>query len=980
MIVVKKKIKKPLLLAILAGTLVLLVAAALILNAVLSSKNTGGNTEKPKVEYDESLGEYEYSGEPVAFPRIERVNMDYISIIGSDSKEFGFIRDSEWGELVMYYTDERGNINVYLPSILYTTLSGIEKYSELYALEQNDNFGSAPKLTYLCNAIGTAYFTARIELSADEAVRAKELEAYGLADSDNPVQVMFTGTEKIDGKEKKVNHKLIIGDRLVTGQGYYYMVDDRSTYVYTSNSLYLDYVFLTLTDYINPNLVAAGLAGDNAFEPYLTTDFTHWKNTLYDKDGTEDLNKDGVPDGNPDTVKDGSEVTVSADVYRPNTNDTENGGYSVSRGESISFDLASLSKLSGNERLIKALVGKNVGLQNKNIKVTVPTFSTSRELNLSDDVKDKYKYEIIAVESILTDDGEIDEAGVSVGDNDLIKVVYKVYVNGEGGYYDLHGIIDLSNEVIPEDAKAKLRLRTVGSYSEDRVVFEVDYDDKNAVVVDGTIVITEIVSIVDAETKENLDSVRDDARVIYKYYIIVDGRTIEGSDTNTIIIWDGLEGEDVEIANALRGKYVGEYKIEINADYYYEAVSSFVTYDISSIKFFTTKELVVSFAYEQASKRDPYYGESFYINTMDNKYSVYALNAASCEGVVRIFGGLLLNAAKSEGLVGSATVDIGITPDKLYKYGLYANTVYFELPRGIKADLSNVSDLDSYLNSLDDYTYYGTLGFTLYISDPDPETGKRYIASDLYDVIATIDGENFIFLDQHFLDFYARRNLVITNISNISEMNFEFFMSDLYGSYKNELQHNYVWAYNGKYYAKENLTEAQLPYATEVDMIQVIVDPSGECSDSELSKFLADKGYDKVSLYEFYDKKAIPGDTLGTSYFKEVTETLFYTFYEGTLSEERVEAELDSESLVMRLTVKLDEVEGYKYYYTYEFYRISDREVVVRISKIDSKTNTTVIDVSDFYISTFSFKKFVSKYVCLLNREAVDNDDSYYYD
>ena len=53
---------------------------------------------------------------------------------------------------------------------------------------------------------------------------------------------------------------------------------------------------------------------------------------------------------------------------------------------------------------------------------------------------------------------------------------------------------------------------------------------------------------------------------------------------------------------------------------------------------------------------------------------------------------------------------------------------------------------------------------------------------------------------------------------------------------------------------------------------------------------------------------------------------------------------------------------------------------MVRISKIDSANKSVVIDVSDFYVSTFSFKKFVSKYVCLLNGESVDNDDSYYYD
>lgn len=981
MIVVKKKMKKPLLLAILAATLVLLVGIALIVNAIVSKKSGEGNNVKPPVEVDTSIGESVYANSAVAYPRVERADIEYIAITGTDSKEFGFVKDDEWKELVMYYAEENDKINVYLPSILYMSLSGIDKYSQLYAVEQNDNYGTIPKLTYLCNAIGTAYFNSKIELSSDLATRERELEAYGLSSTDNPVRIVFTYT---DADKKQHSQRIAIGDKLITGEGYYYTVGDRNC-VYTTNSPYLDYAFLTLTDYINPTLVAAGLASDNSFEPYLTTDFSHWKNTVYDNDGTEDKDKDGVADGNPDKLKDGSEVTVKADIYTPNVNDIDNGGYSIDLDRILSFDLESMSKVTTNERLIKALKNAYVGAFAKPLRVTLPVYGSDRELKLEANKALKYTYEIISVESILTDDGEITDKGASLTDADLVKVIYKVSKEGQqaGLVNDSHGIIDLNSELIPEEAKTKLRAWTVGTYPVDRIIFDVNYTDKNSVLVDGQIVITEIVSITDSKTHEAIDNVKNGAEVIYKYYVIVNGRTIEGSDTTSLVVTKELEGEEKKIAEALSGKALGEYKIVIDADYYYEAISSFITYDIKSIEYFVVKEEIVSFAYQQASKRDPYYGESFYVNTLENEYSIYALNAASCEAVVRILGGLMTSATSSVGLTGTSVVELGVTPEKLYKYGLYANKIYFELPRGIKTDTSSIgsssSDIQDYLTSLDDYTYYGTLGFTLYISDPDPETGVRYIASDAYDVIATIEGDDFIFLDQTFIDFYARRNLVITDISNISEIKFDFYMSDLYGTYVNTLEHNHKWAYGGSFFNKENLTEEQLKYATEVDLIQVLVRPEGECSESELSKFLDNKGYSYVSLYEFYDKKTIDSDTLGTSYFKEMTETLFYTFYEGNLSEESQAAGLAAGNLIMRMTVRLDEVEDYRYYYTYEFYRISDREVMVRLSRINSVTEEVQTEVSDFYVSTFAFKKFVYKYIGILNKEEIDNDTAYYY-
>jgi hypothetical protein len=123
-------------------------------------------------------------------------------------------------------------------------------------------------------------------------------------------------------------------------------------------------------------------------------------------------------------------------------------------------------------------------------------------------------------------------------------------------------------------------------------------------------------------------------------------------------------------------------------------------------------------------------------------------------------------------------------------------------------------------------------------------------------------------------------------------------------------------------------------------------------------------------------------DTAGTSYFRDLCESLFATKYTGTLTEEE-QAMADGLSPLMRITVRLnsEHPDSKGKFFAYEFYRIDDRRVMVRLFNVNSKgevvTEGNVTDAKDFYISTPAFKKIVSHYFALLNAGEIDADKPY---
>ena len=997
--IVKKRLSSHhLLLIIVLGTLALL---AVTLGIVSGLEKPKGPTDDKQVTEIYDFEDY-YLNSPVAYSKLEESEISYL-IVKNDLGRFDMTRWPDvTGAMWIGYDNGRGISQMlqYIPPIV-----GKENdfsYESLYAIENNDGYGRIYMLTYLMTAIGTTYFDQRIELppvTDTTGQRDAMLRQFGLNTEDATV-VSFKYSDK-DSKGNVVsegNRIIYIGKKPVSGTGYYYRIDNRDFVYYTKNN-YFDYALMGVEAFVKGMLVAQGLPTDSTYEPYLTTDFKQWVNTLHKQEGERVTAGANVVAHGMSLVP----LNKGADYVPPEgapTDGYENGDYGP-----MSFDLEALKGHRDYERIRKYLEGKTVGVYYDGTTseslvtdillltlIDSPHDSPSKLLDFSKSQSLTYTYTVWKVETVITDTEELDEEGTPVGDNDLIKVSYYYKIDGtSASSLSRHGIIDLSEPWIPEDARAKLRTAAVGVLDEE-VSFDVVYSADSSLKSNESLIVSDIAGIFDSKGV-SVKTVQKDSFVSLRYYELIDGEraekqslTVRLSDIEKDSKWEPLK-------TLLIGKTVGS-DLEITVfskDYYYEYIKDFHTYEIWSVDYFVTSELVSSFRFVNASMRDPYYGESYYENTIGNSYKLYGLNAASCEAVVKILGGVGSNSnSESLGFSGT-TVALGLNHEVMEKYGLYAYKIYFELPRGLY-DITEGTEADDD-DVLSDFAWYDTLGFTLYISEEDPVTGNRYVGSDMYDLVAEVDGDQLEFLDFSFVDFWARRNLMLVDVTRLEKVHIELLMEDVKGDYlfDVDVREAYIGYINGESVITydKSIFDAAGVTPTKVKQLVNTVYQSGDCMDTKLSEFLElnsgvlDNGVRLSALYNYYinleqgttGNHFEPGtvDSVGDSNFKEMFEILQLTQYHGTLSREEQLA-ASKGPMVMRLHVKID---SSGFFYTYDFHRYSDRGVMVTIYRSNDKGEAVSAPVSDFYISTFAFKKIVSSVIAVLNVKEVDTETPY---
>ena len=1022
----KRRLKNMIIAAVI---LFVLIVTTIVTNILVGFIGGEDEEESTLPVVDTALGESVYAGRPIAYKKFSSSQIQEVTVkYYEDNKDEGPVvryytvkRPSELDEFEFYYTDTNGVSKVYRPEMFYKDGTS---YTDFYSTE-NDGY-NIYRISYLLSAVSVLYFGDKISLPENTAERENMLERYGLSTEEKQsILVRY-----INEKREEVQHLIDIGDKTIDGMGYYFTVSSPvmvegedgkmeeiyvpRDYIYCSSTTGFDYALNGFTSFLHSRLTAQGLKGDSTYEPYFTQDYKQWKNIIHRDKNNKD---DKTSYGNKVIVSGAEEEFVYMDYSDIFGTDLkyENSGRYYQEGQ---FTVKLERDSAKQSKLIKVLLGKPVGEFDSPIEVTLPGESNWVMMDA------RYKYTIKEIEAILTEDGEdITARGTSVGDARFIKVVYDYeyeYAPIKNPEHfvldkDVKGVIDLdkmNSENIPESMKKMMQTLKglkIGKLSEQGLTDEqiasitgviVDYakptyDEDGKLLTKGTAdeyevsyVITDIDSIWETDEKgnitkqiTNIDEKTVDKTAVNFRYALMHGDEVLSTEKRTV--WLGSIGEDAgldyQIKKQLIGKGLGEQSIKVKDSVYREWITDYRTYTIDAIEYFIEQKLVVSFEFVNASGRDPFYSESLFKNTLPSgdKNRIYSLDSAASEYVVRLLGGISLesNSATSEGLKGEETVAVGLTPQNLEKYGLYANTIYYEIPRGIEPDKKTDGD----------YVFNSSLGFTLYISDLQAD-GKRYVGSDMYDIIVKIDGSKFAFLDKSFVDFWAREALASVSYEEISEVDFNFNMSDLKGSYRFEIQHKTYYIYG----------DQLLPYEPEeggqaFDQIRILARAFNleASTDTLYKKVLKEQGGSTLMLSGLYRRvlgtagtPMFGNDTYDGMNFKTLLSVIFNTYYTGTISEEdqakvkdMINDPDDPLKPIMEMSFKIgrDGSEWYANTYKYSFYRIDERRIMVSMHTIGNEDES----VSDFYISPLAFKKIANGFVALLNGQPVIQDESF---
>ncbi|MBO5316616.1 MAG: hypothetical protein J6B48_09335 [Clostridia bacterium] len=907
------------------------------------------------------------------------------------------------GTYYYFYYDQNGQRREYMPPIN-SEESGFD-YKSLYAL--SDDGMNVPKITYILYALANTSYNSRIEIpDLTDEEKDSQLKVYGL-DKASRKTCSFTYSKTVKNAEGKDEDKefsatVYIGNKLVTGTGYYLMVDypnteeynqqreEQGKYVYVSfGAENYTYALDGFAAFVSPTLVMGGNLDKNDKAAYsqLTPSYRQWKSV--------------VCDGKGEKVKEKTKVVVKTDILSSAYTYYEDGkiknmwvdenGYISSKNETTEIDLEYISS-NDNKKLADVLIGKEIGDYSDNPITPIVVLDRNEA-----DLGKTYVYKIHEIESVIASDG-IERFSGAVAGNTLVKVRYSCTIDGKAVTYNvdndvytdkLHGIIDLTDERIPLDIRNKILTLSVGA-SFAPMEFDTVYTEGNSSSATFEFRIKRISHIISAETGAKSDTISDKTIVNFVYQVLHNGvETTEDSMSFDLTLeTEKLDEMELAIRNALLGakkEETGAYEKNITAytaKTYYQLVKSFVSYSISEISYFVASEEIVSFKYANKSERDPFYGEAIHVNTLQNhKYSTYALDMSACDRVIKVLSGTLLGSSSTtfEGLSGDKVVAIGLTPENMERYGLYAYTVYYEIPRFV--DSTTVDDST-------EYSWWDSVGFTLYISKKDPITGKRYVGSDMYNLVVEMEGEIFDFVEEDFVDFWARRDMFMVDQADVKYFNAEFNLEGFKGKYSFQVDHPTMWIVNymngtTKLLPTEPADDAEgvkekAPYEATYVYVDAL-DFDGATQTLLLERLKAEgpyKGKDGIHIHSIYnylyenglssDKQTVNYDYLGDSCFKDMLYILYGTGYSGTLSEEEV-ADARSRGAVMSLSMV---VEGSQVDNVYNFYYTSNGRVAV---EIDDGVRQTCL----FYITNHSFKMVVNAFVNLLNGKTLNFSGSY---
>lgn len=935
--------KTTLRLLILLGVLALLVGSYFLIRALTPAEEPDEPSDAMRYEPVEGEDTNANRLYPVVtYEGSTKTALTLDVLIRGEKGTYGIYKAENDSTFYFYTIDDEGEQQIYYPPI--ADVDPNFNYTDLYATEDMGLGLGLPRVMYLAVSAGNIAFTERIPLSEDEEERQAQLQTYGLLDAKNVMSLQYKNKA-----ERQVRHTVTVGDLTPGNNGYYCLVDDRP-YVYATSTDSLQYILQPFAYYVSPALIAPGTQGQSysQFEAYVTVSFREFVNRVY-KDSTVEIPTDAK------VLVTGRKRTAADEAYDAWT--------------TLEFNLKTLSEDKAFDRLVTMLTRERVGDVSLLFTQQLP-LEESRRLLFTDTDTRAYTYTVTRVDALLRESTEV--TGGTVGDDTVLKISYTCQKDDDPTLLTSQGILDLSVAPLDAETRAALAALPVGEdlSASEQVRFTVNYTKDTSDQRYLHMTVDEILAIFDTEGN-SLDTVTDESVIYCRYHY-----TIEGKDTSPIVGVLDLSKTTGDYGDSLREKLVGQgigSELDLTVYTYieqYELIYSYEEYEVSEILSFVVEEEIVAFGFENEEDRDPFYRETYFSNQLPkgHPYRLYGLNDTICQAVIRALGGIQEDATKAAGLFGSETVAIGLTPTLLEEYGLYANTVYLEVPRGITTVTT--------ASGATEFRWLYTLPFTMLISDVkyDPDTGEafRYVASDLYDIVVRIDADTFSFLEYSFVDYWARETMLMVDLSDIQSLKVETFLDDFSGSYDFRVQLLNVPMSDGTTYEWRRINVLVGEGCTHESLLAYMAQASGK----ELQQ--TDDGA-LLNLNYIYDHAWGVTDATygknyaGDGYFREWLESLYYVGYGGVLTEEEQAAYLQTDML-MRMTLDL---EGKANDYVFEFYRGTDRRVMVRMYQVNDDGVMQGAAVQDFYISTYGFKKIVGGVNAMLSGVAITGADGY---
>ena len=178
-------------------------------------------------------------------------------------------------------------------------------------------------------------------------------------------------------------------------------------------------------------------------------------------------------------------------------------------------------------------------------------------------------------------------------------------------------------------------------------------------------------------------------------------------------------------------------------------------------------------------------------------------------------------------------------------------------------------------------------------------------------------------------------------------------------------------------------------------LIRMIVRPGADAYENRLVQFMIENG--RVpdgellqSLVSFYNHcgpedllrgnvSVVDNEYAGTHFFKQAMLIVSSTLYLETFTAEEQADILANAPMLARIRFVMNESEydAHVASATYEFYRASDRRVLVKIQTVDGLGNASEA-VSDFAIATPTFKKIMGAFDAILNARKVTGDEAFF--